>query len=228
MAADKPVAPAGLFQVSGAGGVVWEKALELWERLWELKISVLMNVHEHSRTLALVAVGDNRIGMQWTTYRYQWLSDVPLRGDAEAINVNWFSIGISDDGGTVTYRNSFITDMPVHRANVADMAAAGRTRWKIENEAFNTLKTNGYNLEHNFGHGQQHLSSVLATLNLLAFACHTVCDLADKPWRAARRELVTRQGFFHTMVALTKYLVFSCWDHLLGTMAFARPPSLAP
>jgi len=37
--------------------------LELWERLWELKISVLMNVHEHSRTLALVAVGDNRIGM---------------------------------------------------------------------------------------------------------------------------------------------------------------------
>ena len=169
-----------------------------------------------------------RRGKQWTTYRYQWLSDVPLRGDAEAINVNWFSIEISDDGGTVTYRNSFITDMPVHRANVADMAAAGRARWKIENEAFNTLKTNGYNLEHNFGHGQQHLSSVLATLNLLAFACHTVCDLADKPWRAARRELVTRQGFFHTMVALTKYLVFSCWDHLLGTMAFARPPSLAP
>jgi hypothetical protein len=38
MAADKPIAPAGLFQVSGAGSVVWEKALELWERLWELKI----------------------------------------------------------------------------------------------------------------------------------------------------------------------------------------------
>jgi hypothetical protein len=118
--------------------------------------------------------------------------------------------------------------MAVHRDNVAAMAAAGRARWKVENEAFNTLKTKGYNLEHNFGHGQQHLSSVLATLNLLAFACHTVCDLADKPWRAARRELVTRQGFFHTLVALTTYLVFSCWDHLLGTMAFARPPSLAP
>lgn len=169
-----------------------------------------------------------RRGKKWTTYRYQWLCDVPLRGDAEAITVNWFSVEISDDEGTVTYRNSFITDMPVHRANVATMVAAGRARWKIENEAFNTLKTRGYNLEHNFGHGQQHLSSVLATLNLLAFACHTVCDLADKPWRAARLELVTRQGFFQTILALTKYWVFPSWDNLLATMAFARPPSLAP
>jgi hypothetical protein len=124
--------------------------------------------------------------------------------------------------------DSFITDMAVHRDNVADMAAAGRARWKIENEAFNTLKTKGYNLEHNFGHGQQHLSSVLATLNLLAFACHTVCDLVDQPWRAARRELVTRQGFFQTIVALTKYWVFPSWDNLLATMACARPPPLAP
>jgi hypothetical protein len=43
-----------------------------------------------------------------------------------------------------------------------------------------------------------------------------------------RRELVTRREFFHTMLALTKYLLFPSWDHLLGTMAFARPPALAP
>jgi len=87
-------------------------------------------------------------------------------------------------------------------------------------EAFNTLKTKGYNLEHNFGHGTRHLASVLATLNLLAFACHTVCDLGDKTWRAARRELVTRREFFHTMLALTKYLLFrpgiTCWGQWLS------------
>ena len=98
----------------------------------------------------------------------------------------------------------------------------------IENEAFNTLKTKGYNLEHNFGHGQEHLSSVLATLNLLAFAWHTVCDLADRQWKAARRELVVRQGFFQTLVALTASLVFPSWDDLLQTMAFAMPPPQAP
>jgi hypothetical protein len=161
-----------------------------------------------------------RRGKKWTTYRYQWLCDVPLRGDAKAINVNWLSIEISDDAGAVTYRNSFITDMAVHRSNVAAVAAAGRARWKIENEAFNTLKTKGYNLEHNFGHGTRHLASVLATLNLLAFACHTVCDLGDKTWRAARRELVTRREFFHTMLALTKYLLFrpgiTCWGQWLS------------
>jgi hypothetical protein len=102
------------------------------------------------------------------------------------------------------------------------MAAAGRARWKIENEAFNTLKTKGYNLEHNFGHSQQHVSSVLATLNLLAFACHTVCDLADKPWRAARRELVTRQRFFHTMVALTLALPLAATKRKHGVPASNR------
>jgi hypothetical protein len=63
MAADKPAVPAGLLQVSGAGCVVREQALKLWERLWEPKISVLMNVHEHGRILELVAVGNNRIGI---------------------------------------------------------------------------------------------------------------------------------------------------------------------
>jgi len=46
---------------------------------------------------------------------------------------------------------------------------AGRARWKIENEAFNTLKNQGYQFEHNFGHGQQQLSVVLALLMMLAF-----------------------------------------------------------
>ena len=101
----------------------------------------------------------------WTTYCYQWLCGVPLRGDAK---------------GKIAYRNSFITDMPVGPDNVAAMVAAGRARWKIANEAFNTLKTTGYNPKHNFGHRKQPLASVLATWSLLAFACHTVLDLGAK------------------------------------------------
>jgi hypothetical protein len=93
-----------------------------------------------------------RNGKKWTTRRYQWLSGVPLRGDEKAMTVNWLMIEISDDSGKVTYRNSFITDLEVSRENVAELAAAGRARWKIENESFNVLKTKGYNLEHNFGH----------------------------------------------------------------------------
>ena len=93
-------------------------------------------------------------------------------------------------------------------------------------ETFNVLKTKGYNLEHNFGHGKQNLATVLAILNLLAFACHTVCELGDRAWRAARRELVTRQGFFQGLRTITTYLMVPSWDALLGTLAFTRasPP----
>ena len=133
-------------------------------------------------------------------------------------------IEIINAGGEVTYRNSFVTDLPVDRDNVVELAACGRASWKIENETFNVLKTKGYNLEHNFGHGKQHLSAVLAILNLLAFAFHTVCELGDRAWRAARRELVTRQGFFQSLRTITTYLVFPSWDDLLGTLAFIRPP----
>jgi hypothetical protein len=169
-----------------------------------------------------------RNGKNWITRRYHWLCGVPLRGDEKAMTVNWLSIEITDASGKVTYRNSFVTDLEVGRENVAALAAGGRARWKIENETFNVLKTKGYNLEHNFGHGQQHLASVLAILNLLAFACHTVCDLGDRAWRAARRELVTRQGFFQSLRTITTYLVFPSRDDLLGTLAFTRPPPLGP
>jgi hypothetical protein len=90
------------------------------------------------------------------------------------------------------------------------------------------VKTKGYHLEHNCGHGQQNLSAVLATLNLLAFACHTVCGLAGQAWRAAMSAVGTRQGFFQHLRAVTTYLVFPSWDHLLGTLAFTRPPPLGP
>jgi hypothetical protein len=124
-------------------------------------------------------------GRERFVYRYRWLSDVPLRDGADAMTVNWLSIEIVNAKGKITYRNSFVTDLPVDRDNIAELAACGRARWKIENESFNVLKTKGYNLEHNFGHGKENLSAVLATLNLLAFAVHTVSELTEESWRLA-------------------------------------------
>src|ERR1700723_3129704 len=78
-----------------------------------------------------IALGERvervRRGKQTATYRYRWLCDVPLRGDAKAMPVNWLEIQIADANGTVTYRNSFITDLPLHRDNVAELERS-RTR----------------------------------------------------------------------------------------------------
>ena len=149
-----------------------------------------------------------------------------LRDSADALRVTWFSIERVDAKGKRTYRNSFVTDLPVTASTVAELAACGRARWKIENETFNVLKCGGYNLEHNFGHGKDTLASVLVVLNLLAFAYHTVAALAVSAWRAAVAAKGATYRFFEHLRTITTYVVFQDWGHLLRSIAEAsiRPP----
>lgn len=85
----------------------------------------------------------------------------------------------------------------------------------------------GVNLDHNFGHGKQHLATMLLTLNLLAFLFHTVLDLADERYQAIRQIRGTRQGFFQDILALTKYLWFESWNALLDFMLAETTPKKA-
>jgi hypothetical protein len=80
------------------------------------------------------------------------------------------------------------------------------------------LKTKGYHLEHNVGHGQQYLSAFLLSLTLLAFLCHTVLEWSDDKYALLRRVLARRQTFFEDIRALTRYMVFDSWDHLMDFM----------
>ena len=61
----------------------------------------------------------------------------------------------------------------------------GRTRWHIENDTFNTLKNQGYQFDHNFGHGKQNLSVVLAFLMFTAFLIDQIQEFACKHFQAA-------------------------------------------
>ncbi len=86
---------------------------------------------------------------------------------------------VSRSDGKVVYKTSFATNHRISDNTVAEIVVAGRTRWKVENENHNTLKTKGYNLEHNFGHGKQHLASWLATLNILSLLFHSLLELLN-------------------------------------------------
>src|ERR1700722_13550287 len=167
-------------------------------------------------------------GKQRFIHRYRWLHDVPLRDGRDALAVNWFEIEIINARGETTYRNSFVTDLPVGPDNVVELAACGRARWKIEKQTFNVLKNKGYNLEHSFGHGKQNLSAILVSLNLLAFAMHTVCDIGDALWRNARAKLGPRYNFFSKLGATTISRIFTPWEDLLPTPAFAKTPPIPP
>ena len=131
------------------------------------------------------------------------------------MQVNWLELVISnEDTGQILYQTSFVTNHEITVANVTQLARVGRTRWKIENENNNTLKTKGYHLEHNFGHGQQDLANVLATVNMLAFLIHTIQEMTEPAYQRLRRALGTRKTFFDDLRALTRYMLFDSWDDL--------------
>ncbi|MEM7581298.1 MAG: hypothetical protein AAF316_15940 [Cyanobacteria bacterium P01_A01_bin.80] len=98
--------------------------------------------------------------------------------------------------------------------NIVKMFNARRTRWKVENENNNILKNQGYNLEHNFGHGQENLAEIVLSLNLLAFLFHNVLDLVNSLYQKIRNKLVTRKTFFNDIRALLKYVWFQSWSDL--------------
>ncbi len=88
--------------------------------------------------------------------------------------MGWCEVTITrEDTGVQLYKNAFVTDFEVIETTVEAIARDGRARWKVENENNNVLKTKGYHIEHNFGHGGQHLAALLLSLNMLAF-CFTL------------------------------------------------------
>jgi len=158
-------------------------------------------------------------GKHGVIWQYRFANQVPLRNGSDALQVNWLELVITKEGtGEILYQNSFVTNHTITVSNVVQIAQIGRTRWKIENENNNTLKTKGYHLEHNFGHGQQDLANVLASLNILAFLIHTIQELIEPAYQRLRRALGARKTFFNDLRALTRYMVFDSWDDLFAFM----------
>ena len=112
------------------------------------------------------------------THRFEWVNDVLLNESKNADFINFIEYTILD-GEKVEYHNTWVTDIKVTHSNVIALARGGRARWKIENLAFNTLKNQGYHLEHSFGHGSNHLAYNMAILNFLAFFIWQILELTD-------------------------------------------------
>ena len=108
-------------------------------------------------------------------YRYRYVNNIPMRESEPSLMVNWYDVEIFDTAkNKVVYKNSFVTNHELSESNIFSMVKTGRTRWKVENESNNILKNQGYNLEHNFGHGQENLSEILLSLNLIIFKSSSI------------------------------------------------------
>jgi hypothetical protein len=161
-----------------------------------------------------------------STYRY--LNQLPINAGKDALAVNWVELTVTRTDSCIgalpmmyveksSIRMPF-TDFLLMRRTVPQIVQAGEARWKVENENNNVLKTKGYHLEHNYGHGSQFLSTTLLTLNLLAFLAHTFLQFIDLPYQAMRQTLSARKTFFHDFTTRTLYLFFENWSHLMAFM----------
>lgn len=133
-------------------------------------------------------------------HRFRFVNDVPLNASRADVRVNF--IEYWEIGPDQVQHFSWVTDLRVSKRNVYQLMRGGRARWKIENETFNTLKNQGYNFEHNYGHGEQNLSVVLATLMMLAFLVDQSQQLCCALFRAVWAKLGSKRLLWERLRAL--------------------------
>ena len=148
-------------------------------------------------------------------HHYRWKNQVPLHGEKNAIEVNFFDYTLTNEKGKITYKNSWVTDIKISQQNIVEMTRAGRCRWKIENECFNTLKNQGYYIEHNYGHGKKYLSNNMYLLTLLAFYFHQIFELTDGAYQACRKKLVSKRFMWEKFRSVISFFIMDSWEMLM-------------
>jgi len=135
------------------------------------------------------------------THRFRYLNQVGLNESHQDLLINFLEYWeIQADGRTQHF--AWVTDITITLDNAYDLMRGGRARWKIENETFNTLKNQQYHFEHNFGHGEQHLSVVFAMLMMLAFLVDQVQQIACPLFQAVLRKEECRTQMWEHVRAL--------------------------
>jgi hypothetical protein len=119
------------------------------------------------------------------SHSYLFVEGLSLNESNKTVRVNFLRYVESDANGAEGPEWTWVTDLPLRRTRVKQVMRGGRTRWRIENEAFNTLKNQGYHFEHNYGHGEKNLCTVFALLMMLAFLIDQVQQKCNPLFRAA-------------------------------------------
>jgi hypothetical protein len=139
---------------------------------------------------------------------YRYVNGVALNGSHPDLNINFLEYWEVKKGKEGNW--SWVTDFELNKETVERIMRGGRCRWKVENEAFNTLKNQGYHLEHNYGHGHQYLATVFGLLTFLAFLIDQLQEMGCGLFQQARQVRVSR---------------ISLWEHLRGLFMWFFIPS---
>jgi hypothetical protein len=202
--------------------------------LKKLDFSFILGVKEgdHKHLFDMVDACEENEQVYWVIIRdeehnieriYRFINNVELN-KTNPIKVNFFEYTEKKDSEIVFY-STWITDVKITENNCVDLVRGARTRWKVENETFNTLKNQGYDLEHNYGHGKQHLSTVLALLMMLAFLIDQVQELGCELFQRGRKRFHSRTSLWdRTRTFFTGYFIDD-WETHWNAIIFGHQAS---
>lgn len=151
-------------------------------------------------------------------HRFHFVNQVPLNESHPDLLANFLEYWESTDKGKQHF--SWLTDITITQQNAYALMRGGRARWKTENETFNTLKNQGYHFEHNFGHGQQHLSVVLAHLMMLAFLVDQIQEAACLLFQAALAKVGSKIRLWEKMRAYFLSIAFDTMEMLYKAIVY--------
>ena len=158
-------------------------------------------------------------------HRFSFINQVPLNASNQDLLVNFLEYWEITPGKTTHF--SWVTDFTITKSNAYMLMRAGRARWKIENETFNTLKNQGYHFEHNYGLGKKNLSLNFAMLMMLAFLVDQTQQLSCKLFRAVWEKEGSKRALWENMRALFNQFLFSSMQMLFEAMLYGikmQPP----
>ena len=156
-------------------------------------------------------------------HKYRFMNKVPLNDANYELKVNVLYF-IEYDTKTKKERKwLWVTDIPINKGNAKLIMQGGRARWKIENETFNTLKNQGYNFEHNYGHGYKTLSNVFAGLMLLAFYVDQILEACNLEFKKLIEKYGSRSSCFEKIRGRFFCFMISSYERLYEFMINGPP-----
>ena len=193
--------------------------------------------HEHLFDEVSKAEAEGRVTtLRWTddtkkeavSCEIRFAHQLSLNKSNADLLVNFLQYTEYASDGSICKRFSWVTDLTITADNAHHLVRGGRSRWKIENETFNTLKNQGYQFEHNFGHGRQNLSTIFAMLMMLAFLVDQTQELCCPLFQAVRKKRITRRSLWDHQRSHFRHFEFTSMQQLHEVMLYDLAKELPP
>lgn len=153
-------------------------------------------------------------------YTYEYAHNLSLNESNKEILVNMVKYKEIDlNTNRIKFSSSWATDLTINNLNVHEFTRVARSRWKIENETFNTLKNQDYNFEHNFGHGNDNLCTNMLILMLIAFCIDQIQQATSEHFKSALINLQSKLELWAEQRSYFKTFIIDSWESLYLALA---------